>query len=69
MNPMMPASITKAFKQINIGILSAEALPEMDRSLLTDHDLNVYVSLKWQKKELRTKTVDRERGRTRTQFG
>ena len=41
----------------------------MDRSIFSEHDLNVYMQIRWQKKLLKTKTVDRERGRSRTQFG
>lgn len=55
----MPASLSKAYKQINIGLLTAQCIPDMDLALLSKITTNCYITAKWGKKELRTETFDK----------
>ena len=62
MQIMMPPSASKVFKQIRIAVIRTEGLPDMDTAFLSDITLNAYVATQWQKKKLKTKTIDRRKG-------
>ena len=53
---MMPASIRKAQKQVNISILKAEKLPKMD----TFGGIDAFFQTKWKKKWLKTRQVNQK---------
>lgn len=61
MKVMMPPSVKKIYKQIKIGIIKAEGVPDMDNSILSDYGLNAYVSTEWAKRKLKTKVIDRKK--------
>lgn len=49
---IMPASLAKAYKQINICLLEAQGIPDMDLAVLSTTTTNCFVSAEWGKKKL-----------------
>jgi len=43
----MPASIAKEYKQVSVGILTAQHLPEMDIALLSSTVTDAFVKTEW----------------------
>ena len=66
---MMPASVKAVFKQVRIGIVTTEGLPEMDTALFSGVTLNAYVTTQWQKRKLKTKVIDKKKGEKACDFG